>query len=781
MKSIISYHSYHKLTAGLTNKTMKDIAKVLGLALLFSFILGSLHIYKAYAYAPQYVPYDIRETLASYDDPNNINSECKQGKYYDNVPWIAPSSNSALSPSMTVPYGTTSVAMTLTWLVMLCHVIVDTQPIYPYPNNDLTVNYDNKPSSSAALTQQIAYIQNIFVSSGPGSISGFSPTTITDPYNGGTRFWFGNGVGFTYNAPPGGFKQTTTVTISAYDYVVNDFHGTNPGTWICVSNPPKFTSNSPPTYNCPRNEMSFSFTFVVPQVATIGHIDESGCVNPSVAGWAFDPNNSSASIYVSVYDNGNYLNSYLTTGYRPDVNAAYNITGYHGFNIDLTAYNGASANTFTLYAISTSGNPALNTNLGSVTIGPCIGYSCGSVNPPAVGESDNFNLVTSVNYSIGSSGSPPSGSGQYSISVSSGIYSNNSIGFSVGPGQITNNPVNLTINNPGIYTVSWSFSENGITINCSGGLSIFAQPFTKVYNGDVATGSSFNSGTNQCTFSNASIYGWNSGQNQFKGSGTNLGIIATGNIFGFTSNDGSGGLPPSGLSFANDYYGTQNGQSWGGNIASLPCINDYYGTLPPGTYQPTTTSNDIIINSGYCGAGSTSSCVVYYTNTPQVNSSGINLQAGEHAIVYVKGNVNIEGNITYGNWGSVFGLNGIPSFTLIASGNIYISPNVSQLNGMFVAQGGSIYTCMTSGVVPSPYYSSCSQKLTIYGSLVSSNIEFMRTSGTQARALTPSSNLCQNADPNAAEVICYTPALWLGTPYSNNDSFNAIGSLPPIL
>ena len=166
---------------------------------------------------------------------------------------------------------------------------------------------------------------------------------------------------------------------------------------------------------------------------------------------------------------------------------------------------------------------------------------------------------------------------------------------------------------------------------------------------------------------------------------------------------------------------------------------------------------------------------------------GLTLAAGTHATIYVNGNVSIDSNVSYGSWTSV---SQIPSFTLIASGNIYIAPSVTTLSGTsgvatltgtYVSDGGTIYTCDQDGSIPDPLYPTCNNQLTVYGSFIGTNIDYMRTGGTLGLASSPSSSTCQSADPNAAEVFCYTPALWLGTPGINNGNLDAIGELPPIL
>jgi hypothetical protein len=88
-------------------------------------------------------------------------------------------------------------------------------------------------------------------------------------------------------------------------------------------------------------------------VPTIGYLDSmsrsGGTV--TVSGWAFDPHASSTSIGVHVYANS-VGNAIATNAYRGDVNAAYGISGNHGFSATVNAPSGANV---CLYAISASG------------------------------------------------------------------------------------------------------------------------------------------------------------------------------------------------------------------------------------------------------------------------------------------------------------------------------------------------------------------------------------------------------------------------------------------
>ncbi|MDR0287422.1 MAG: RICIN domain-containing protein [Clostridiales bacterium] len=94
-----------------------------------------------------------------------------------------------------------------------------------------------------------------------------------------------------------------------------------------------------------------------------GVVDEISGQNGGVylRGWAYDPNSSGTSIEIHVYIGGDASvagvdgkNTGATSGYRPDVNNAFGITGNHGF--DMTVSTSKQGNQrVVVYAISATG------------------------------------------------------------------------------------------------------------------------------------------------------------------------------------------------------------------------------------------------------------------------------------------------------------------------------------------------------------------------------------------------------------------------------------------
>ena len=115
----------------------------------------------------------------------------------------------------------------------------------------------------------------------------------------------------------------------------------------------------------------------------LGHLDAA---TPTlIGGWAFDPDHPAASIAVHVYVDGAFFAAATTTGHRPDVNAAFGLTGDHGFtlSVELEAL-GLGDHQVMVYAIDLDGegNPAIDGSPAtvSVTCPPsCSGPPTGSL------------------------------------------------------------------------------------------------------------------------------------------------------------------------------------------------------------------------------------------------------------------------------------------------------------------------------------------------------------------------------------------------------------------
>jgi hypothetical protein len=244
--------------------------------------------------------------------------------------------------------------------------------------------------------------------------------------------------------------------------------------------------------------------------------------------------------------------------------------------------------------------------------------------------------------------------------------------------------------------------------------------------------------------------------------------------------------------------------SWGGtfegSVRQAHCIPNYFTKLigsPPPPVE---------------GALDGSNSAVYSTparaNNWHLNDAPVTIQAGKIITVFVNGPVYIDKNITYESSDVLH----VPKFALVAKGSIYIGPNVTQLDGLYIAQPdpdylgdpvpndtGNIWTCHNNDqTTPSSDYliSNCQTQLVINGALTAKQVNFTRLKGNIGDADIAEDAGCANAVKkgapdsscaNIAEIINYTPAMVMGgrffSPPSDSLKLNvqSLISLPPAL
>ena len=302
---------------------------------------------------------------------------------------------------------------------------------------------------------------------------------------------------------------------------------------------------------------------------------------------------------------------------------------------------------------------------------------------------------------------------------------------------------------------------------------IAQKPYVKVFGGDVATGGGMENAA--CTpNATASINSWNKEDASYTGAGTQFAAMALGNIDQFATSQAATGVnKPSGLAFSN----TVLNDTYGGSFGSLPCIPDYYGQAA----NTTAVAGTVNVSSLVTGA---------YKSSGNITISGGNANPGNRIVLYVDGDAYISSNITYpGTWT----YDKVPLFELVVSGNIYIAPGVTQLDGAYIAQQkngakGGIYTCATAAgpyaLTDGAFYTPCKNKLTINGLFSATQVYLMRTFGTISSATANETA----ASSNAGEVFNYNPTLWIAQPPTGSNTnnskvgkYDAITSLPPVL
>ncbi len=166
-------------------------------------------------------------------------------------------------------------------------------------------------------------------------------------------------------------------------------------------------------------------------------------------------------------------------------------------------------------------------------------------------------------------------------------------------------------------------------------------------------------------------------------------------------------------------------------------------------------------------------------NNPIGGLGGGNVNANDNKVLYVNGDVTITSNIVYQSWN--VDTQKPPSFVLIVRGNINVAPNVTRLDGLYIAQptasavDGIFNTCANNIV-----NQFCNQQLIVNGAVIARRIMPLRSVGT----LSPDANPSFSPPPghNAAEIFNFVPSMVLSNPnftpiYSN---LQGLFSLPPV-
>jgi hypothetical protein len=277
------------------------------------------------------------------------------------------------------------------------------------------------------------------------------------------------------------------------------------------------------------------------------------------------------------------------------------------------------------------------------------------------------------------------------------------------------------------------------------------QPYFKIFGNDGQAGGAFEDdsiddcSTNSYSNTTATFLGFNRGTNRFtSGAGAQFALFALGAINGVSSDSLGAPDNPKRETFAND----DALEVYGGKSELARCVPNYFGTK---------TSTTVVEPDGY-------------TISPFAA-----LAANEQRVTYVDGDVYINSNITYGVSGG-----DSRSFTLIARGNIYVDNDVTQLDGVYVAQNraggadGIIYTC-ARGLRDLPdgtnLSSSCGSQLKVNGAFIAKLIKPWRTNGNMASAGAAETR----NDSDIAEIFNFTPDIYLNFPDLNAGGSSSSG------
>jgi hypothetical protein len=444
----------------------------------------------------------------------------------------------------------------------------------------------------------------------------------------------------------------------------------------------------------------------------------------------------------------------------------------------------------------------------SVQAGPCAAPpGCGSLSTPGTTPEQGVPFELDASFTYAGGVGPPSPS--YSIQISGNgmspqTFTGSQLTVSPTASEIVLkvlNPPGVTLSPAGAYHVNWTMTYGATVISCwdgggtpsspggtppgPGTLLVYSKPYVEAFGGDVSTGggipnvdASYNPVcTPAPTNPSAIIASWNkrAGGN-YAGAGVQYSAQATGVITDFAVGQGSNGAvgvagQPLDLSFANTNT-PPAGVTIDTNLGQFG--GSFGGTAGGGAAAP--ACDGTIIKNAISNGNELSPSGVLFNG-----GNAYPVSASSNNTFYVKGNVFIDNDITAAttSWGS---LSGIPQFRIVAlGGNIYIGAGVKNLDGLYYAApttggvGGQIVTCATDTgpISDSALFDTCGTPLTINGSLMAKQILLLRTAGSLSQAGT--------AAAKAAEIIHYSPEMWLPTAGAGTGSDDAYVSLPPVL
>ena len=284
----------------------------------------------------------------------------------------------------------------------------------------------------------------------------------------------------------------------------------------------------------------------------------------------------------------------------------------------------------------------------------------------------------------------------------------------------------------------------------SGCLTVSNRPFFKVYNGSASAGGAYQSLSPNCSGGGV-LASWNNNSGTYPASGdfgasAQIGALALGPITGFASNQSAFGNDPTGLSFANSVSVDKTQDPYnpklGGNFNTSPGAGDCFTDVSPPA-----------------GGGGP----IAGPKTIGTVGSPTYLNPGQNQSVFVTGDVYISSNVQYvgdntktGSLAAWNSTGNVPSYVVHATGNIFIDPSVTELDGLYEAQG-KIYTC---GANTSPYsamalsllYTGCNNQLTVYGNLIATQINMARSFGS-LRDETPNPSTSSGGTPGATAPL----------------------------
>jgi hypothetical protein len=537
-------------------------------------------------------------------------------------------------------------------------------------------------------------------------------------YNSCTN-WCDNGPCLYYDNvnPPGCYKNQVCC-----DGYIRD-------TQVVACNSCSGPSNTPPPDNNPTNNLPIGY---------FDYVDPNTC---TLYGWTCDPDSYSTPLMVQVHNNYAYAISingqvnFLANVNRPDLVTNGNVCGgttNHGFAIQLPQeYRDGVQRRYAVYALGIRSN---GTYEGSVQLtNSPKDVAC---NPPVSCQITSLTLSKNPLNGIGDSATatanvnvvPSNASVSVNFSASNSIISINPTSDNTFPYQTT-----VTANwlGPSSINATATATLGSYSVNCTS-LGVISVPITvtnpsawwQVTNADVISGGSIRSNLPPST----SYF-------NLRGSADTPGLV----IYNNSLNLGNGQV-------------SEKGWAVQTNATSLLSTYNYayfYRNLPSEVKYEWDPNSPLTNRSGYSNLTTTTINSLGNFGTFNVNgytwflatqnltiNSSLSIPSNRRLVVFVNGNLNINADIDLSN----------NSFIMfIVSGNISVSPNVTSLQGIYVANNDSrTFSTGTNGP-------DSDNMLTVRGTVVARNVSLQRS-------------LTNNSYP--AEQFVFNPSLMLQIPYS---------------
>ncbi|MEK7596678.1 MAG: hypothetical protein AAB450_01020 [Patescibacteria group bacterium] len=220
----------------------------------------------------------------------------------------------------------------------------------------------------------------------------YIPVSFTWPVYGNTYTIQLRGKGYSYDLG-------TVYINTATDQSKNSF--------VLPSSVPSYVGSFNVVIMSGRNDIAYSPSFAItaPQTTVdnnkpVGYLDNVSC--SLFAGWAYDPDDTSAQIGVHFYaggragEGGVFIGSAVANVSRPDVNSTTGVTGNHGFSFTVppSLHDGATHAIYA-YGINSTGSTNLNNSL--LTQSPLSMGGCAT--PAAVAPAATGPIINSFSVS----------------------------------------------------------------------------------------------------------------------------------------------------------------------------------------------------------------------------------------------------------------------------------------------------------------------------------------------------------------------------------------------